>query len=239
MAVWVAGGLATGVRLSTTVTLRCAGPDRRTVSGRELPRSRVASRNRIDPSRVPAASAPVASQRRDLLDHRRPRHDCERLRRRQPRRSDNRVQGSPRRRDLRLVQLSRRDRNRDRLQRRAETPVHRRGPPRRPGTPHWTDLGSRLCASPGVSSSLRQASRPLVLDQRGGTRQRARAASPFRSEFGSQPSIAWPSAIRPSKARATHAPTSTPPLSEERSPAACRRIPAHPCPRSGGAVDSG
>ncbi len=33
----VAGGLATGVRLSTTVTLRCAGRDRRTVSGRELP----------------------------------------------------------------------------------------------------------------------------------------------------------------------------------------------------------
>src|SRR5437016_10310457 len=47
-----AGGLATGVRLSTTVTLRCAGRDRRTVSGRGLPRTRVASRDRIEVSRV-------------------------------------------------------------------------------------------------------------------------------------------------------------------------------------------
>src|SRR4051794_22339594 len=56
----VAGRLATGVRLSTTVTLRCAGRDRRTVSGRELPRTRVASRDRIEASRVLRASAPVA-----------------------------------------------------------------------------------------------------------------------------------------------------------------------------------
>jgi hypothetical protein len=45
-------GRATGARSTTTVTLRCAGRDRRTVSGRELPRTRVASRDRIEPSRV-------------------------------------------------------------------------------------------------------------------------------------------------------------------------------------------
>jgi hypothetical protein len=33
-------GLATGAMATTTVTLRCAGRDRRTVSGRELPRTR-------------------------------------------------------------------------------------------------------------------------------------------------------------------------------------------------------
>src|SRR3954470_19508526 len=45
-------GRATVAAATTTVTLRCAGRDRRTVSGRELPRTRVASRNRIDQSRV-------------------------------------------------------------------------------------------------------------------------------------------------------------------------------------------
>jgi hypothetical protein len=34
------------------VTLRCAGRDRMAVSGRELPRTRFASWDRIDPSRV-------------------------------------------------------------------------------------------------------------------------------------------------------------------------------------------
>ena len=45
-------GRATGAMATTTVTLRCAGRDRRTVSGRELPRTRVASRDRIEESRV-------------------------------------------------------------------------------------------------------------------------------------------------------------------------------------------
>src|SRR3954463_4943512 len=39
---------AAGATAATTVTLRCAGRDRRTVSGRELPRTRVASRDRIE-----------------------------------------------------------------------------------------------------------------------------------------------------------------------------------------------
>src|SRR5207253_444404 len=43
-------GRAAGARQSTTVTLRCAGRDRRTVSGRELPRASVASLNRIEDS---------------------------------------------------------------------------------------------------------------------------------------------------------------------------------------------
>src|SRR3954469_12497754 len=41
-------GRATGATAATTVTLRCAGRNRRTVSGRELPRTRVASRDRIE-----------------------------------------------------------------------------------------------------------------------------------------------------------------------------------------------
>src|SRR3954469_17126644 len=45
-------GRATGAMATTTVTLRCAGRDRRTVSGRELPRTRVASRDRIEQARV-------------------------------------------------------------------------------------------------------------------------------------------------------------------------------------------
>jgi hypothetical protein len=53
-------GLATGAMATTTVTLRCAGRDRRTVSGRELPRTRVASRDRREPSRVLRRFAPVA-----------------------------------------------------------------------------------------------------------------------------------------------------------------------------------
>ena len=53
-------GLATGALATTTVTLRCAGRDRRTVSGRELPRTRVASRDRMEPSRVLRRFAPVA-----------------------------------------------------------------------------------------------------------------------------------------------------------------------------------
>ena len=52
-------GLATGAMATTTVTLRCAGRDRRTVSGRELPRTRVASRDRIEASRVLRRFAPV------------------------------------------------------------------------------------------------------------------------------------------------------------------------------------
>src|SRR3954449_10799364 len=53
-------GRATVAAATTTVTLRCAGRDRRTVSGRELPRTRVASRDRIDQSRVLRRFAPVA-----------------------------------------------------------------------------------------------------------------------------------------------------------------------------------
>src|SRR4051794_9040587 len=53
-------GRATVAAATTTVTLRCAGRDRRTVSGRELPRTRVASWNRIDESRVLREAAAVA-----------------------------------------------------------------------------------------------------------------------------------------------------------------------------------
>ena len=53
-------GRATVAAATTTVTLRCAGRDRRTVSGRELPRTRVASRDRIDQSRVLRGAAAVA-----------------------------------------------------------------------------------------------------------------------------------------------------------------------------------
>src|SRR5437764_12546367 len=53
-------GRATVAAATTTVTLRCAGRDRRTVSGRELPRTRVASRDRIDESRVLREVAAVA-----------------------------------------------------------------------------------------------------------------------------------------------------------------------------------
>src|SRR3954447_20427545 len=53
-------GRATGAMATTTVTLRCAGRDRRTVSGRELPRTRVASRDRIEETRVLRRFAPVA-----------------------------------------------------------------------------------------------------------------------------------------------------------------------------------
>src|ERR1700678_1340887 len=52
-----AGGRATVAAATTTVTLRCAGRNRRTVSGRELPRTRGASRDRIDESRVLPAGA--------------------------------------------------------------------------------------------------------------------------------------------------------------------------------------
>lgn len=38
------------------VTLRCAGRDRMAVSGRELPRTKDASRDRIDPAAIPAAA---------------------------------------------------------------------------------------------------------------------------------------------------------------------------------------
>ena len=51
-------GRATVAAATTTVTLRCAGRNRRTVSGRELPRTRVASLgSRIEESRVPATLA--------------------------------------------------------------------------------------------------------------------------------------------------------------------------------------
>src|SRR4051794_3858151 len=53
-------GRATVAAATTTVTLRCAGRDRRTVSGRELPRTRVASRDRIDQSRVLRDATAVA-----------------------------------------------------------------------------------------------------------------------------------------------------------------------------------
>src|SRR5436305_10077472 len=52
-------GRATAAAATTTVTLRCAGRDRRTVSGRELPRTSVASRDRIERSRVLRRFAPV------------------------------------------------------------------------------------------------------------------------------------------------------------------------------------
>src|SRR3954471_18723069 len=45
-------GRATGAMAMTIVTLRCAGRDRRTVFGRELPRTSGASRDRIEESRV-------------------------------------------------------------------------------------------------------------------------------------------------------------------------------------------
>src|SRR3712207_334908 len=57
-------GRATVAAATTTVTLRCAGRDRRTVFGRELPRTRVASRNRIDQSRVLRTVAAVAQPQR-------------------------------------------------------------------------------------------------------------------------------------------------------------------------------
>src|SRR3954454_13180079 len=41
-------GRAAGATAATTVTLRCAGRDRMAVSGRELPRTRVARRDRIE-----------------------------------------------------------------------------------------------------------------------------------------------------------------------------------------------
>ena len=50
-----AGGRATVAAATTTVTLRCAGRDRRTVSGRELPRTLIASRDRIVLIEVPPA----------------------------------------------------------------------------------------------------------------------------------------------------------------------------------------
>ncbi|MCA1679868.1 MAG: toll/interleukin-1 receptor domain-containing protein [Actinobacteria bacterium] len=54
-------GRAAGARATTTVTLRYAGRNRRTVSGRELPRTNVASRNRIDPIEDPPGGlAPAA-----------------------------------------------------------------------------------------------------------------------------------------------------------------------------------
>jgi hypothetical protein len=58
-------GRATVAAATTTVTLRCAGRDRRTVSGRELPRTRVASRDRIDQSRVLREVAAVARPQQD------------------------------------------------------------------------------------------------------------------------------------------------------------------------------
>src|SRR3954451_23171317 len=68
-------GRATGAMATTTVTLRCAGRDRRTVSGRGLPRTRVASRDRIEEPRVlrsvragrPAPAAVVGSGSLELL----------------------------------------------------------------------------------------------------------------------------------------------------------------------------
>src|SRR5579863_8747767 len=53
-------GRATVAAATTTVTLRCAGRNRRTVTGRELPRTSVASRDRIDESRVLRKVAAVA-----------------------------------------------------------------------------------------------------------------------------------------------------------------------------------
>ena len=50
-----AGGRATVAAATTTVTLGCAGRDRRTVSGRELPRTLIASRDRIVLIEVPPA----------------------------------------------------------------------------------------------------------------------------------------------------------------------------------------
>ncbi len=50
-----AGGQATVAAATTTVTLRCAGRNRRTVSGRELPRTLIASRDRIVLIEVPPA----------------------------------------------------------------------------------------------------------------------------------------------------------------------------------------
>src|SRR5450432_367583 len=55
-------GRAAGASATTTVTLRCAGRDRRTVSGRELPRTNVASRNRIDPSEDPPGGSHRAAR---------------------------------------------------------------------------------------------------------------------------------------------------------------------------------
>ena len=55
-------GRAAGASATTTVTLRCAGRDRRTVSGRELPRTSVASRNRIDLSEDPPGGSHRAAR---------------------------------------------------------------------------------------------------------------------------------------------------------------------------------
>src|SRR5438445_4805294 len=55
-------GRATVAAATTTVTLRCAGRDRRTVSGRELPRTSVASRNRIDHSEDPPGGSHRAAR---------------------------------------------------------------------------------------------------------------------------------------------------------------------------------
>ena len=55
-------GRAAGASATTTVTLRCAGRDRRTVSGRELPRTSIASRNRIDPSEDPPGGSHRAAR---------------------------------------------------------------------------------------------------------------------------------------------------------------------------------
>src|ERR1700712_1386793 len=51
-------GRAAGARATTTVTLRCAGRNRRTVSGRELPRTSIASWLSHRPSEDPTAARP-------------------------------------------------------------------------------------------------------------------------------------------------------------------------------------
>jgi len=53
---------AAGASATTTVTLRCAGRDRGTVSGRELPRTNVASRNRIDHNEDPPGGSHRAAR---------------------------------------------------------------------------------------------------------------------------------------------------------------------------------
>jgi MFS family permease len=55
-------GRAAGASATTTVTLRCAGRDRRTVSGRELPRTNVASRDRIDHNEDPPGGSHRAAR---------------------------------------------------------------------------------------------------------------------------------------------------------------------------------
>src|SRR6185437_9463157 len=62
---WLAGVGRPARRQRQLVTLRCAGRDRRTVSGRELPRTRVASRDRIVESRGSSGgSTPAAPLQR-------------------------------------------------------------------------------------------------------------------------------------------------------------------------------